>query len=64
MAYGDQFYSPDPEKSPENFFTEIHRKTFRKTLEKAKMAIEAIDPEEQKEVAVALGYLDAKLRTL
>ncbi|EIM79456.1 P-loop containing nucleoside triphosphate hydrolase protein [Stereum hirsutum FP-91666 SS1] len=61
VAYGDQFYSPDPEKNPEDFFTEIHRKTFRKTLEKAKMALDAVDPEEQKEVAVSLGYLDAKL---
>lgn len=28
------------------------------------MALDAVDPEEQKEVAVSLGYLDAKLRTL
>lgn len=60
VAYGDQFYGTTPEKGVEQFFPNVHLKTFRKAVEKAQSALETVDIEEQREKAAALGHLDAK----
>lgn len=60
VAYGDQFYGTEPEKGVPQFFPNVHLKTFRKAIQKAQSALEAVDMEEQREKAAALGHLDAR----